>query len=63
MYPIKVGLMMASFTIEKRAKANGDFSYRCKIVVKQKTQLYTENLKHSVKKNKQEHMQRSAFKK
>jgi len=26
---------MASFTIEKRTKSNGDFSYRCKIVVKQ----------------------------
>lgn len=25
---------MASFTIEKRSKANGEFSYRCKIVVK-----------------------------
>lgn len=25
---------MASFTITKRAKANGDFSYRCGIVVK-----------------------------
>ena len=25
---------MASFTITKRPKANGDFSYRCAIVVK-----------------------------
>jgi hypothetical protein len=31
--------MMASFTIEKRTKANGDFSYRCKIVVKQKNAI------------------------
>jgi hypothetical protein len=30
---------MASFTIEKRTKANGDFSYRCKIVVKQKNAI------------------------
>ncbi len=26
---------MASFTIEKRAKANGDFSYRCSVRVKE----------------------------
>jgi integrase len=31
--------MMASFTIEKRTKANGDFSYRCKVVVKQKNAI------------------------
>ena len=30
----RVGFLMASFTITKRAKANGDFSYRCGIVVK-----------------------------
>nr|WP_220459977.1 MULTISPECIES: hypothetical protein [unclassified Colwellia] len=30
---------MASFTIEKRTKANGDFSYRCKVVVKQKNAI------------------------
>ena len=30
---------MASFTIEKRAKANGDFSYRCKIVVKKNNKI------------------------
>ncbi len=42
---------MAYSTIEKRAKVNGDFSYRCKIVIKKTARLYTENLKHSVKKN------------
>ena len=30
---------MAFFTIEKQAKANGDFSYRCKIVVKKNNQI------------------------
>jgi len=42
---------MASFTITKRPRANGDLSYRCEIVVKKTTRLYTENPKHSVKKN------------
>lgn len=54
---------MASFTITKRAKANGDFSYRCGIVVKKTTRLYTENLKHSVKKNLLEIMVKNEFKK
>ena len=30
---------MASFTIEKRAKANGDFSYRCTIRVKESGEI------------------------
>lgn len=30
---------MASFTITKRARANGDFSYRCKIVVKKNNKI------------------------
>jgi hypothetical protein len=30
---------MASFTIEKRTKANGDCSYRCKILVKQNSAI------------------------
>jgi len=34
----------------KRTKANGDSNYRCTIVVKKTTRLYTENLQHSVKK-------------
>jgi len=34
----------------KRTKANGDSNYRCAIIVKKTTRLYTENLQHSVKK-------------
>ena len=30
----RVGFKMASFTIIKRLKANGDYSYRCQVVVK-----------------------------
>ena len=30
---------MASFTITKRKKANGDFSYRCAIVVKKSSKI------------------------
>jgi len=30
---------MASFTIEKRTRANGDSSYRCKIVVKKNNKI------------------------
>jgi hypothetical protein len=55
--------MVAPFTIEKRTKANVDFSYRCKIVVKKTIRLYTENLKHSAKKNTLEYTEENVFKK
>lgn len=35
----RVGQIMASFTIEKRIKANGDSSYRCKIIVKKNNEI------------------------
>jgi hypothetical protein len=46
-----IGFLMASFTTTKRTEANDDFSYRYGIVIKKTRRLYTENLKHSAKKN------------